>query len=135
MNPDFVWPKGFDLDIEFGYLNPAVVAPKRHNPRVVLNTDGTSVLRTVREELGHCESFLFSVAFVTPRAIALLKQELVDCQERGTRGSIVTSDYLASTHRQPSRSSSICASSTSTSGSIRHRRSTPRDTSSSVRTR
>ncbi|NPC98790.1 DUF3427 domain-containing protein [Nocardioides sp. zg-DK7169] len=95
MNDDFVWPEGFDLDIEFGYLNPTVVAPRRHNPRVVLNTDGTSVLRTVREELGNCESFLFSVAFVTPRAIALLKQELVDCQEKGTRGAIVTSDYLA----------------------------------------
>lgn len=39
MNPDFSWPKGFDLGIEFGYLNPAVVAPKRHNPRVILKAD------------------------------------------------------------------------------------------------
>src|SRR3954451_8433747 len=91
MSADFIWPNGLDLDVEFGYLNPDVVAPKRHNPRVVLNTDGTSVLRTLREELSRCESFLFSVAFVTPRAIALLKQELVDF--RGA-GRVVTSDYL-----------------------------------------
>lgn len=95
MKPDLVWPEGFDLDVEFGYLDPNVIAPRRHNPRVVLNTDGTSVLRTVREELGTCESFLFSVAFVTPRAIALLKQELVDCHNNGIQGAIVTSDYLA----------------------------------------
>lgn len=93
MTADFGWPVGLNLDIEFGYLNPAVVAPpKRHNPRIVLNTEGTSVLRTLREEIGRCESFLFSVAFVTPRAINLLKQELVDF--KGT-GRIVTSDYLA----------------------------------------
>lgn len=92
MSAEFVWPNGLDLDIEFGYLNPEVVAPKRHNPKVVLNTDGTSVLRTLRDELGQCHDFLFSVAFVTPGAIALIKQELVDFQ--GT-GRIVTSDYLA----------------------------------------
>jgi superfamily II DNA or RNA helicase/HKD family nuclease len=51
-----------------------------------------SVLRTLREELRRCRAFTFSVAFVTPRAIALLKQELVDFQ--GT-GRIITSDYLS----------------------------------------
>jgi superfamily II DNA or RNA helicase len=89
---DFTWPNGLDLDVEFGYLDPSVVAPKRHNPLVVLNTEGTSVLRTLREELGKAESFLFSVAFVTPRAIALLKQELVDF---AGVGRIVTSNYLS----------------------------------------
>ena len=92
MNGDFTWPNGLDLDVEFGYLDPSVVAPKRHNPRVVLNTEGTSVLRTLREELGQADSFLFSVAFVTPRAIALLKQELVDFPGAGR---IVTSNYLS----------------------------------------
>ncbi len=92
MNADIVWPNGLDLDVQFGYLNPEVLAPKRHNPKVVLNTDGTSVLRTLRDELGQCHDFLFSVAFVTPGAIALIKQELVEFQ--GT-GRIVTSDYLA----------------------------------------
>jgi superfamily II DNA or RNA helicase/HKD family nuclease len=49
------------------------------------------MLRVLREELRHCTGFTFSVAFVTPRAIALLKQELVEF--RG-EGRIVTSDYL-----------------------------------------
>jgi len=92
MTADFTWSNGLNLDVEFGYLNPTVVSPRRHNPQIVLNTEGTSVLRTLREELSRCESFLFSVAFVTPRAIALLKQELVDFKGSGR---IVTSDYLA----------------------------------------
>jgi len=49
------------------------------------------MLRVLREQLRHCSSFTFSVAFVAPRAIALLKQEFVDFSGRGV---IVTSDYL-----------------------------------------
>lgn len=49
------------------------------------------MLRALREELRHSESFTFSVAFVSAGAIALLKQELVEY--RG-EGRIVTSDYL-----------------------------------------
>lgn len=85
------WHGPFALDVEFGYLGRSVEAPRKHHPRVVLNTSSDSVLRILREELTHCTDFLFSVAFVTPRAIALLKQEFIDY--RGS-GCIVTSDYL-----------------------------------------
>ncbi|MGM1030471.1 MAG: DEAD/DEAH box helicase [Actinomycetota bacterium] len=56
-----------------------------------MNDANGTMLRTLREELRRCTAFTFSVAFVSPRAIALLKQELVEF--RGT-GRIVTSDYL-----------------------------------------
>ncbi|WP_285728159.1 DEAD/DEAH box helicase family protein [Psychromicrobium xiongbiense] len=45
----------------------------------------------MRQNLKRCQSFTFSVAFVSPRAIALLKQELAEFT--GT-GRIITSDYL-----------------------------------------
>ncbi len=58
---------------------------------MVLNHDGSTVLHSILEELKDCESFTFSVAFVTPGAIALMVKELVEFE--GT-GRIVTSDYL-----------------------------------------
>lgn len=92
MTADFSWTAPLALDVQFGYLAHEVRAPRQQHPQVVLNGPGESVLRILREELSKCESFLFSVAFVTPRALVLLKQELVNFQ--GT-GRIVTSDYLA----------------------------------------
>lgn len=49
------------------------------------------MLRALRTEIRNATSFTFSVAFVSPRAIALLKQELLDFQGVGR---IITSDYL-----------------------------------------
>ena len=80
-----------DLDVRFGYLDRDARSPRHYNPHVVLNTDSDSMLRTLREEISRCNGFTMSVAFVSPRAIALLKQELVEFT--GT-GCIVTSDYL-----------------------------------------
>lgn len=49
------------------------------------------MLRAIRDELKRSERFVFSVAFITPSAIAMLKQALLDF--RGT-GTIITSTYL-----------------------------------------
>jgi superfamily II DNA or RNA helicase/HKD family nuclease len=49
------------------------------------------MLRALRHEFRHATSFTFSVAFVSPRAIALLKQEFLDFEGVGR---IVTSNYL-----------------------------------------
>ncbi|MFD4328276.1 DEAD/DEAH box helicase [Nocardioides sp. NPDC058538] len=81
----------FEADVQFGYVDKATKAPKNLNPSVVLNTERTSVFRTIRDELRHCDEFFFSVAFVTPGAIARLKQDIVDFDGKGT---IVTADYL-----------------------------------------
>jgi superfamily II DNA or RNA helicase/HKD family nuclease len=93
MTVDFSWAEGLARDVRFGYLEGAASAPRHRNPQVVLN-DGAehSVLRTLRQELSAASSFLFSVAFVSPRAVALLKQEMVDFQGHGC---IVTSNYLS----------------------------------------
>lgn len=91
MTMDFKWDSPFPLDIAYGYIGKNAAAPQRYNPRLVLNQDGSTVLHTLLEELKGCTSFTFSVAFVTPGAVALMIQDLV---EFCGIGRIVTSDYL-----------------------------------------
>lgn len=81
----------FEQDIDFGYLNKSITAPRKFHPELVLNSESSSMLRALRAEIRKANSFTFSVAFVSPRAIALLKQELLDFQGVGR---IITSDYL-----------------------------------------
>lgn len=90
-NVDISFSGGLSGDVAFGFLDVKKQSRRHHHPRVVLNADGNTVLRILREELARCDEFVFSVAFVTPNAIAMLKQELV---EFGGQGTIVTSDYL-----------------------------------------
>lgn len=90
-NTDIAFDSGLFGDVTYGFLDGQKKSRRHHHPRVVLNADGNTVLRILREELARCDEFIFSVAFVTPNAIAMLKQELVEFSGRGT---IVTSDYL-----------------------------------------
>lgn len=78
-------------DVGFGYLDRSIRSPRKFHPQLVLNSPTTSMLRALRDELKRSSAFTFSVAFVSPRAIALLKQELLEFVGAGT---IITSDYL-----------------------------------------
>ncbi|NQD40303.1 DUF3427 domain-containing protein [Glutamicibacter halophytocola] len=88
---DISFTGGLSGDVTYGFLDGKKQSRRHHHPRVVLNAEGNTVLRILREELARCDEFIFSVAFVTPNAIAMLKQELVEFSGHGT---IVTSDYL-----------------------------------------
>lgn len=79
------------FDNNFGFLNSQVKADQVFNPTLVSNSDGNTMLRAIREELKRSRRFVFSVAFVTPSAIALLKQAIIDFRGVGT---IITSTYL-----------------------------------------
>lgn len=92
MSSPFSELEPFGRDIGFGYVDRSIVAPLQHNPQLVLNTASSSMLRALRYELKHSSSFTFSVAFVSPSALALLKQELLDF---AGVGRIVTSNYLS----------------------------------------
>jgi superfamily II DNA or RNA helicase/HKD family nuclease len=81
----------FGRDIGFGYLDRTLHSPRENHPHLILNSDTDSMLRALRHELRHASAFTFSVAFVSARAIALLKQELIDFQGVGR---IITSNYL-----------------------------------------
>ena len=92
MSIEYSWPREFQLDVDYGFLDHHTPnAPRQHNPKVVVNDDEGTVLRAIRTELARCSSFTFSVAFVSAGAIALLKQDLLDF---AGSGRIVTSDYL-----------------------------------------
>lgn len=92
MTVDFSWAGNLELDVRFGYLHGNLPGPRRFHPQVVLNGESTTTLRVLREELTRCSDFTFSVAFVSARGVALLKQELLDFSGAGR---IITSDYLA----------------------------------------
>ncbi|WP_166805987.1 DUF3427 domain-containing protein [Cryobacterium sp. TMT1-3] len=79
------------FDNNFGFLSSQVKADQVFNPTLVSNSDGNTMLRAIREELKRSRRFVFSVAFVTPSAIALLKQAIIDFPGTGT---IITSTYL-----------------------------------------
>lgn len=97
LNPDFSWPATpLALDVRHGFVNRHHKPAGQNKPEMVLNVDqGATVLRTLREELKRCDEFLFSVAFITPEAIAILKQDLLEFEGRG---QIVTSNYLNFNH-------------------------------------
>jgi superfamily II DNA or RNA helicase/HKD family nuclease len=79
------------LDNAFGFLDSHVKADQVFHPTLVSNSNGQTMLKAILDELKRSSNFVFSVAFITPSAIALLKQALLDY--RGT-GTIITSTYL-----------------------------------------
>lgn len=78
-------------DTEFGFLNAAIGSDQLLNPLLIANSDEHKMLHAIRQELARAKHFIFSVAFISPRGIALLKEALVEFQ--GT-GEIITSNYL-----------------------------------------
>ncbi len=64
-----------------------------YKPLFVSNTYGTKVLTTIEDELRKCESFVFSVAFITLGGIEALKMVLKELNEKGIPGKILTTDY------------------------------------------
>lgn len=91
MDADFIWADRFRLDIEYGYLGGDEAGTGHFTPRLVLNESGRTVEHAIIEELKRCRSFTFSVAFITPGAIAQIKQHLIEFQGSGR---IITSDFL-----------------------------------------
>jgi superfamily II DNA or RNA helicase/HKD family nuclease len=78
-------------DNTFGFLDSRINADQVFHPMLVSNSDGNTMLRAIRDELKRSSHFVFSVAFITPSAIAMLKQAILDYQGSG---SIITSTYL-----------------------------------------
>ena len=79
------------IDNTFGFLDSQVKADQVFHPMLVSNSDGNTMLRTIRDELKRSSRFVFSVAFITPSAVAMLKQAILDFRGSGT---IITSTYL-----------------------------------------
>lgn len=68
-----------------------------YRPQFISNDykNGRKVLSTIEDELLHCDSFLISVAFITMGGITPLLQTLRTLEDKGIKGKILTTDYLA----------------------------------------
>lgn len=82
---------GFVEDLRFGFVQSAIPSARVANPSLITNEDNDTMLRAIREELKRSKRFTFSVAFISPDAIAMLKQVFLESKIPGT---IITSDYL-----------------------------------------
>lgn len=66
------------------------------DPKIVINDSASKqyVLNNLSDELESCETFFFSVAFVTQSGLNALKVQLADLAEKGIKGRLITSNYL-----------------------------------------
>lgn len=78
-------------DTHFGFIDKAHASDRVFNPALVYNQAEHTMLQALLGELRRAESFVFSVAFITDSALAILKQHL---QNFTGRGVIYTSTYL-----------------------------------------
>ncbi|MDQ0429519.1 superfamily II DNA or RNA helicase/HKD family nuclease [Planomicrobium stackebrandtii] len=79
-----------------GFIDQTKPSGERFKPTLLINNTKTNetVLNSITEELDSCQSFLFSVAFVTESGLATLKTHLSDLQQKGIKGRILTSTFL-----------------------------------------
>jgi len=78
-----------------GFIDKNIAETSRFKPALLINNqDDKTVLNDLLEELEQCQSFLFSVAFITESGLATLKSYLLDLQQKGIKGRILTSTYL-----------------------------------------
>lgn len=78
-------------DLRYGFVNRAATADKKYNPRLICNNDAANMFQALREEIKSAKSFIFSVAFIAPAALAMLKEDFL--QFPGSK-TIITSNYL-----------------------------------------
>jgi superfamily II DNA or RNA helicase len=67
-----------------------------NSPTLLYNNykQGIKVGEKINQLLSQCDSFDFSIAFITTSGLAYLKQVLLDMERKGIKGRIITSTYL-----------------------------------------
>ena len=79
-----------------GYINDDIYeAPEWLNPKLIINDAdrGEKVLTSISDELKRCDSFFFSVAFVTNSGVTALYNSLEMLEKKNIRGIIIASQY------------------------------------------
>lgn len=79
-----------------GFIDGTQIALEEYKPRLIINDPnrGEKVLTSIVDELGKCDEFLFSVAFVTETGVIVLLNTLKELADRGIKGKILASQYL-----------------------------------------
>lgn len=86
----------FAESLKASFIGTGKPADERYSPRILVNDKeaATDVLSVLKGELSDCESFDFSVAFVTSSGIQALVEMLNMLKRRNVPGRILTSTYL-----------------------------------------
>lgn len=84
----------FDQSLKKGFIDKHISHKGNYTPKLLVNNKNEKVLSTIIDELQKCETFYFSVAFITESGLASLKAQLLDLSNKGVKGKILTSNYL-----------------------------------------
>lgn len=76
------------------FIDSSVEADASYSPQFISNSKGKKVLTVIENELKGCSDLFISVAFITMGGIAPLLGTLKDLEKKGTKGRILTTDYL-----------------------------------------
>ena len=77
-----------------GFIDQSKPVSGQFKPKLLSNRSHENVLTTLLQEMKTCETFTFSVAFITEGGLATLKTMLYDLQLKGIKGRILTSTFL-----------------------------------------
>ncbi|MFC1236425.1 DUF3427 domain-containing protein [Vibrio sp. F74] len=81
--------------LETGFIDKNFISNHSLQPEFLVNDgQGKKVVTTIKEQLQQCDSFWFSVAFITSSGLACLKQELIELEKSNIKGKVLVSQYL-----------------------------------------
>lgn len=88
--------RNLEASLHRGFINQNDGESGSFKPKLLINNTKKSenVLTSLLEELDHCQSFIFSVAFITESGLATLKSHFLDLKRKGIHGRILTSTFL-----------------------------------------
>ncbi len=88
-----------------GFIDSSVSADEAITPQFVTNDQerGEKVITSLKNRMTSCDSFMFSVAFVTYDGVNALLSEFKNLMDRGVHGKIVVSQYQNFTQPQALR--------------------------------
>lgn len=88
-----------------GFIDSSKESLLKYRPNIVVNNKyvfpNEKIITTFLDELNHCKSYMFSVAFITSGGIAPLLTTLKELDEKGIKGKILTGSYLGFTQPDP----------------------------------
>lgn len=101
--------ESFKRGLEKAFINRDIPAFETLTPSLLYNDakQGQKVYLALEQELETCQSFSFSIAFITQSGLQLLKPVLRKLEQRNIPGRILTTDYLCFT--QPKALDELCA--------------------------
>ncbi len=82
---------------ETAYIDGSLASSIAYRPQFISNNykEGKKVLSSIEDELGKCDHFQISVAFITMSGITPLLQTLKELEAKSIPGEILTTNYLS----------------------------------------